>query len=73
MKSIHDKDECASAAKQENKSSTKVIVQVEDEGNGRPTGCSWHNFGNLELWKSSNGSCTVNHYAGCFCKKVSGE
>ena len=73
MKSIHDIDGCASAALQEKKSSTNVIIKKDDHGNDRPTGCSWHDDGNLELWKSSSGNCTVRGYAGCFCKKVSGK
>merc|ERR1719219_1811858 len=73
MKSIHDKMEWASAAIQAKKSSTNVIVREHAFGNGRPTGCSWHRFGNLELWKSSSGECNVNGYAGCFCKILPGK
>ena len=73
MTSIHGKEECALAALQVNKQCTDVEVVSTAFGKDRPTGCSWHNNGNLELWKSSSGKCTVNGYAGCFCKKVSGE
>ena len=78
MKSIHDKGECTLAAEQDNKRFTNVTVDTNPYGNDRPTGCSWHDnfgktYGNVELWKSSSGNCTVNGYAGCFCKKVSGE
>ena len=73
MKSIHDKEECALAAEQVKKQSTDVTVVSKDFGEDRPTGCSWHDQGNVELWKSSSGKCTINGYAGCFCKKLSGE
>ena len=39
----------------------------------RPTGCSWHPFGNVELWESSSGVCNVNNYGGCFCLKAQGN
>ena len=78
MKSIHNQEECALAALQENKQFNNVTVVSTGFGNNRPTGCSWHDnfgkaYGNLELWKSSSGNCTVEGYAGCFCKKASGE
>ena len=74
MRSLHDQDECALAAAQENKPYTNVTIVLTVFGKERPTGCSWHEkSSNLELWKSSSGHCTVNGYAGCFCKIVSGE
>ena len=75
MKSIDDKTECASAATQFQKSTSdvqvkEVAVALNDE---KPTGCSWHEFGNLELWVSSSGNCNVDGYSGCFCKKIEGK
>ena len=73
MKSITEKDDCERAAIHAKKLNHNVIVKEEAYvTNDRPTGCSWHAIGNLELWKSSNGNCNVNGYAGCFCKKFSG-
>jgi len=66
-KSIHDAADCSAAAKQFEKSSTTVKPVSGTFGAGRPTGCSWHRFGNLELWSSSSGNCDVNGYGGCFC------
>ena len=75
MKSIDNKLECSAAAVQAGKSSTTVKVNEDSHGDQKPTGCSWHDTSsdNLELWKSSNGDCNVNGYAGCFCKKIPGE
>ena len=67
MKSIHDTINCEKAAMLANKTFINVIIKEDFHGYSRPTGCSWHEVGNLELWKSSNGNCTVNDYAGCFC------
>ena len=73
MKSINEKNDCEKAAIQAKKQSHNVIVKEWDYNtNDRPTGCSWHALGNLELWKSTNGNCNVNGYAGCFCRKNSG-
>jgi len=71
MKSIHDEAMCSNAAAYFEKSSTNVIIKENNHGDDRPTGCSWHRFGNLELWKSSSGDCEVNGYDGCFCLKSS--
>merc|ERR1712045_23973 len=66
--SIHDKQYCDGAAKYFGKKYKGVIIKDQkDWGNGRPTGCSWHKFGNVELWKSSSGDCDVHGYGGCFC------
>ena len=62
MRSIQTESECSEAATYFKKSSTDVIYRE-----GRPTGCSWHNYGNLELWSVSSGDCDVHGYAGCFC------
>merc|ERR1712156_751051 len=51
---------------------TNFINRLSYRGKGRPTGCSFHRFGNVELWRSSNmGDCNVNGFSGCFCKKTS--
>merc|ERR1712117_905080 len=51
---------------------TKFINRLSYRGSDRPTGCSFHRFGNVELWRSSNmGACDIHGYSGCFCKKTS--
>jgi len=69
MTSIRDAIACSYAAAEFERSSTDVIVRAGTFGkpSGRPTGCSWHNSGNLELWLYNTGECNVNGYAGCFC------
>merc|ERR1712117_816643 len=51
---------------------TNFINRLSYRGSDRPTGCSFHRFGNVELWRSSNmGACDIHGYSGCFCKKTS--
>merc|ERR1712156_778983 len=51
---------------------TNFFNRLSYRGNDRPTGCSFHRFGNVELWRSSNmGDCDIHGYSGCFCKKTS--
>merc|ERR1712156_965725 len=53
---------------------TNFFNRLSYRGNDRPTGCSFHRFGNVELWRSSNmGDCNVNGFSGCFCKKPSND
>lgn len=48
---------------------SNFINQLSYRGDDRPTGCSYHTFGNVELWRSVDMSnCDVNGYSGCFCK-----
>jgi len=48
---------------------TNFINQLSYRGDDRPTGCSYHTFGNVELWRSVDMSnCDANGYSGCFCK-----
>ena len=70
MKSIDNESDCVEAAAQAQKQHSGIKVHQDAYGTGRPTGCSWHGFGNLELFSSSSGECNVNGYAGCFCKKL---
>lgn len=70
MKSIENESDCVDAAAQAEKQHSGIKVHQDAYGTGRPTGCSWHDHGNLELWSSSSGECDVNGYAGCFCKKL---
>lgn len=40
---------------------------------GRPNGCSYHKFGNVEQWHHGHEeACDVNGYAGCLCKYMYG-
>jgi len=49
----------------------KFIDVVDWTNPGRPNGCSYHRYGNVEQWHHGhNETCTVNGYAGCFCKVV---
>ena len=67
FRSIQTETECSEAATYFAKSSVDVIHREGTWLDGRPTGCSWHNSGNLELWSVSFGDCDVHGYAGCFC------
>ena len=67
FRSIQTTSECSEAAAFFEKSSTEVIYREGNWHESRPTGCSWHNSGNLELWSVSSGVCRVYGYAGCFC------
>jgi len=67
MKSIHDVKACSKAATELGADNNNVIFREGTYGKGRPTGCSWHSYGNLELWESSTGDCNVHGYDGCFC------
>lgn len=69
MKSIHDESSCRSAGTWSGKLKKNFHVQSGTYGNSKPKGCSFHDSGNVELWKSSSGDCD-NRYHGCFCKKV---
>ena len=39
----------------------------------RPRGCTWHHYGNVELWTQGSATmgCTERDYAGCLCKTAS--
>jgi len=40
---------------------------------GRPNGCSYHKFGNVEQWHHEHEeTCDVNGFAGCLCKYFKG-
>jgi hypothetical protein len=68
MASIHDVTECQEAGDDAG-TNKKVMFKEGHHSNGRPNGCSWHSFGNLELWEVASGACNVNGYGGCFCKQ----
>lgn len=71
MRSIYNETACASAAEKFDKHPKSGEVTVkEDRGDQTPTGCSWHRFGNLELWKFSRGQCNERGWSGCFCEKI---
>merc|ERR1719411_727182 len=79
MASIHDPDVCKDAASQlagtngirEDYRFSDVVGWTNP---GRPNGCSYHRFGNVEQWHHGyHEVCTVNGYAGCFCKVVNGD
>ena len=72
MKSIHDESTCRSAGIWAGKLTKNFHVQSGTYGDRKPKGCSWHNSGNVELWKSSSGDCGVG-YHGCFCIKTQGK
>lgn len=66
--SIHDQADCQAAGADAGKIAAVQLKDDQSWGTGRPTGCSWHNSGNLEQWADSQGDCNVHGYAGCFCK-----
>jgi len=76
MESIHDAAVCEEAASHLAgtngiRSDYKFIDVTDWKGPGRPNGCSYHRFGNVEQWHHGyDEDCTVNGFAGCFCKVV---
>jgi len=69
---ITDLEECKLAAQVLEKASvgTKFFSSSYWD---RPCGCTWHRFGNVEIWNepcSKSMKCTERGYGGCFCKKV---
>merc|ERR1712154_301921 len=49
----------------------KFIDEIDYKGPGRPQGCSYHRFGNVQQWHHGHDEeCTVNGFAGCFRKVV---
>lgn len=72
MTSIRIEKDCKAAAISFDKSTKMYTYQRGDNQERRPTGCSWHEHGNLELWANSYGVCDVNGYGGCFCIKPQG-
>ena len=73
MQSIHDEATCRSAGIKLKPSMKKFEVQSGTYNHQKPTGCSWHHFGNVELWESSSGVCNTGGYSGCFCLKAQGN
>eukprot|EP01084_Bolivina_argentea_P292606 503057_1 len=75
MNSIYDSIQCQAAAmiiaeEYGLKTDTQFISQTDWVGSDRPTGCSYHQFGNIEQWgEGTTGDCNVNGYGGCFCVK----
>eukprot|EP01083_Nonionella_stella_P293979 999598_1 len=74
MNSIYDSIQCQAAAmiiaeEYGLKTDTQFISQTDWVGSDRPTGCSYHQFGNIELWGETTGDCDVNGFGGCFCIK----
>eukprot|EP01084_Bolivina_argentea_P228913 386503_1 len=74
MNSIHDAVQCESAAlliSQEEglRTDTQFLCKTQWDGDNLPTGCSYHQFGNIELWGETTGDCDVNGFGGCFCIK----
>merc|ERR1711951_211371 len=39
----------------------------------RPSGCSYHHYGNVEEWSGLKDDCDVNGYGGCFCDEAHGS
>eukprot|EP01083_Nonionella_stella_P022688 62722_1 len=76
MHSIHDPVYCHAAAlllsAQEGlRTDTKFFCHPNHNGPDHPIGCSYHQYGNIELWGDTTGDCDVNGYGGCFCLKDS--
>ena len=72
MQSIHDEATCRSAGSKLKPSMNNFEVKSGTWNHQKPTGCSWHHFGNVELWTSSSGNCNTGGYSGCFCLKAQG-
>jgi len=73
MLSIDDVSDCQSAADSFGptvgiKSDYKFYDRTDGSTKGRPVGCSWHRFGNVEQWGSqTTADCDDWGYGGCFC------
>jgi hypothetical protein len=68
FKSIRNLATCKLASIALNKTVRNYLFKNKSNwGTGRPTGCSWHRFGNIEVWGRATGNCNVNGYGGCFC------
>jgi len=65
---IYDEVNCERAARiyKSNQFSHVQVKNQKNWGSTRPRGCSWHRYGNVELW-TANGNCNDYGYGGCFC------
>ena len=53
------------------KSDYKFMIKEDGSSDDRPQGCTYHPFGNVELWPNQDtGKCNTNGWAGCFCLDV---
>eukprot|EP01084_Bolivina_argentea_P050737 93323_1 len=48
---------------------TQYMDKTHLSGDNLQTGCSYHQFLNIELWCVTTGDCDVNGFGGCFCIK----
>jgi len=66
---ILDDTECMEAAKSLEKQDKDNKIEGNDNGiEGRPYGCTWHKFGNVEMWGKDKGAeCGSLNY-NCICK-----
>merc|ERR1719229_1225717 len=73
MLSIHDAVDCKEAA-----ATLGPLVGIDSDYTfidrtgyqimGRPVGCSWHSFGNVEQWgETTTADCDEWGFGGCFC------
>jgi hypothetical protein len=79
MVTITSVDECKAAAEAVADSSGTTYMAQDQDGIvnsasyfDRPFGCTWHQFGSVELWdvgSSTSKGCTHRGYAGCLCRK----
>jgi len=63
LQTIKSSKTCFAAARTLNYKGNEY--EKNDKGSGRPAGCSWHRFGNIEFWTRATGTC--DRYDGCFC------
>merc|ERR1719410_1007149 len=76
MESIHDAAMCkaagtAFAGTHGIREDFKFFDRMDFVNTGRPNGCSYHPFGNVEQWHHGHDiDCNVGNFAGCFCKIV---
>ena len=72
MRSIHEPAQCRLAAETISaeeglRTDTEFYDKTHLGDENLPTGCSYHEYGNIEQWGAGTGDCDVNGFGGCFC------
>jgi hypothetical protein len=68
-KRILDNNECMRAAFALGKHDNNGAISGDPNGvGGRPYGCTWHHFGNVEMWGKDKGASCGSYSYQCICK-----
>jgi len=77
MSRIFTVDECETAASTLSQTMEITGYNFADKTDytltDRPSGCSYHHYGNVEEWSGLKDDCDVNGYGGCFCDEAHGS